>query len=43
MIFDLEEPWHWPLCSRKIALRDEMANIKQMESQAQAQAASKAK
>jgi hypothetical protein len=36
MIFDLEEPWHWPLCSRKIALRNEMANIKQMANQAQA-------
>jgi len=43
MIFELEEPWHWPLCSRKISLRDEMANIKQMESQVQAQAAAKAK
>ena len=36
MIFDLEEPFHWPLCSRKIALRNEMANIKQMANQAQA-------
>src|SRR5215813_10978464 len=36
IIFDLEEPWHWPLCSRKIALRNEMANIKQMANQAQA-------
>jgi hypothetical protein len=34
MIFELEEPWHWPLCSRKIALRDEMSNIKLMTSQA---------
>jgi hypothetical protein len=34
MIFELEEPWHWPLCSRKIALRNEMTNIKQMTSQA---------
>jgi hypothetical protein len=30
IIFDLEEPWHWPLCSRKISLREEMANIKEM-------------
>jgi hypothetical protein len=36
MIFDLEEPWHWPLCSRKIALRNEMANVKQMANQVQA-------
>jgi hypothetical protein len=34
MIFDLEEPWHWPLCSRKIALRNEMANIKQLSTEA---------
>jgi hypothetical protein len=34
MIFELEEPHHWPLCSRKIALRNEMANIKEMSSQA---------
>jgi hypothetical protein len=34
MIFELEEPYHWPLCSRKIALRNEMANIKEMLSQA---------
>jgi hypothetical protein len=34
MIFDLEEPWHWPLCSRKIALRNEMVVIKGMTSQA---------
>ena len=34
MIFDLEEPHHWPLCSRKIALRNEMAHIKELTSQA---------
>ena len=34
MIFELEEPWHWPLCSRKISLRNEMANIKEMKNQA---------
>ena len=36
MIFELEEPWHWPLCSRKIGLRDEMAHIKTLSMQAQA-------
>ncbi|CAN5692236.1 hypothetical protein BH11PSE3_BH11PSE3_39240 [soil metagenome] len=36
MIFELEEPWHWPLCSRKIALRNEMAAIKQLTSEAYA-------
>lgn len=35
MIFDLEEPWHWPLCSRKIGLRDQMAHIKTLSMQAQ--------
>jgi hypothetical protein len=34
MIFDLQEPWHWPLCSRKIALRNEMANIQKMSNEA---------
>lgn len=34
MIFDLEEPWHWPLCSRKISLRSEMAAIKALTNQA---------
>ena len=34
MIFELEEPYHWPLCSRKIALRNEMAHIKELSSQA---------
>ena len=38
IIFDLEEPFHWPLCSRKISLREEMANIKQLSYQAQAAA-----
>ncbi|MGD9880236.1 MAG: hypothetical protein AB7U95_08865 [Reyranella sp.] len=36
MIFELEEPWHWPLCSRKIGLRDQMAHIKTLSMQAQA-------
>jgi hypothetical protein len=35
MIFDLEEPWHWPLCSRKIGLRDQMAYIRTLSMQAQ--------
>lgn len=35
MIFELEEPWHWPLCSRKIGLRDQMAHIKTLSMQAQ--------
>lgn len=35
MIFELEEPWHWPLCSRKIALRDQMAHIKTLSMQAE--------
>ena len=34
LIFELEEPHHWPLCSRKIALRNEMAHIKELTSQA---------
>jgi hypothetical protein len=34
IIFELEEPWNWPLCSRKISLRNEMANIKEMSNQA---------
>jgi hypothetical protein len=34
MIFELEEPFHWPLCSRKIALRNEMAHIKELVNQA---------
>jgi hypothetical protein len=29
MIFDLEEPWHWPLCSRKIGMPAQVAAIKQ--------------
>lgn len=30
MIFDLEEPWHWPLCSKKAHVRSEMQAIKQL-------------
>jgi hypothetical protein len=36
MIFDLEEPWHWPLCAKKISLRNEMANIKELTARAEA-------
>jgi hypothetical protein len=36
MIFDLEEPHHWPLCSRKIGLRNEMAAIKELSTRLQA-------
>ena len=36
MIFDLEEPHHWPLCARKIGLRNEMAAVKTMSNQAYA-------
>ena len=35
MIFDLEEPHHWPLCARKIGLRSHVASIKEI-SQARA-------
>lgn len=34
MIFDLEEPHHWPLCARKIGLRGQMAAIKTLSNQA---------
>jgi hypothetical protein len=34
MIFDLEEPHHWPLCARKIGLRSQMSAIKEMSNQA---------
>ena len=33
MIFDLEEPHHWPLCARKIGLRSQMAAIKELSTQ----------
>jgi len=36
MIFDLEEPHHWPVCARKIGLRGQMAAIKTMSNQAYA-------
>jgi hypothetical protein len=30
MIFDLEEPWHWPLCSKKANAQSEIQAIKQL-------------
>ena len=30
MIFDLEEPWHWPLCSKKVNAQAEIAALKQI-------------
>ena len=30
MIFDLEEPWHWPLCSKKAHAQSEIAALKQL-------------
>ena len=34
MIFDLEEPHHWPLCGRKISLRSQIVAIKTLTAQA---------
>jgi hypothetical protein len=36
MIFDLEEPWHWPLCAKKISLRNNIATVKGLADRAQA-------
>jgi hypothetical protein len=30
MIFDLEEPWHWPLCSKKAHAQSEIQALKQL-------------
>ncbi len=30
MIFDLEEPWHWPLCSKKANAQAEIQALKQL-------------
>ncbi len=30
MIYDLEEPWHWPLCSRKLGIPAQVRQIKQL-------------
>jgi hypothetical protein len=30
MIFDLEEPWHWPLCSKKANAAAEIAAIREL-------------
>jgi hypothetical protein len=29
MIFELEEPWHWPVCARKVGVAAEVKAIKQ--------------
>jgi hypothetical protein len=34
MIFDLEEPWHWPHCAKRILLRSAIAAVKDLSSQA---------
>ncbi|MBM3645706.1 MAG: hypothetical protein FJX02_15385 [Alphaproteobacteria bacterium] len=31
MIFDLAEPWHWPLCRRKIAMDRDLREIRLLE------------
>lgn len=30
MIYDLQEPWHWPLCSRKLGIPAQVKLIKQL-------------
>ncbi len=30
MVFDLQEPWHWPLCSKKVGVTQQVAAIKQL-------------
>jgi hypothetical protein len=30
MLFDLEEPWHWPVCARKLGVPQQIAAIKQL-------------
>ena len=30
MVFDLQEPWHWPLCSKKVGVTEQVASIKQL-------------
>ena len=30
MIFDLEEPYHWPVCSKKLGVPQQIAAIKQL-------------
>jgi hypothetical protein len=34
IIFDLEEPWHWPHCAKKISLRSEITTVRELISQA---------
>ena len=30
MLFDLEEPWHWPACAKKLSVHEQVAAIKQL-------------
>jgi hypothetical protein len=30
MVFDLEEPWHWPVCAKKVGVSQQVATIKQL-------------
>ena len=30
VIFDLEEPWHWPVCSRRLGIPDQIRAVKQI-------------
>lgn len=30
MLFDLEEPWHWPVCSKKLGIPAQITAIKQL-------------
>ena len=30
MLHDLQEPWHWPLCTRKLGIAAKVAQIKQL-------------
>lgn len=30
MIYELEQPWHWPLCSRKLGIPAQVQQIKQL-------------
>jgi hypothetical protein len=29
-IYELEQPWHWPLCSRKLGIPAQVQQIKQL-------------
>jgi hypothetical protein len=30
MIYDLGEPWHWPLCSRKLGIPAQVKQIREL-------------